>query len=121
MNTGPKTEIEIDPPLPPEIAPYITIYDLIETACMLEPHLSAIGWHVGITGSCLIEGRSTKDGDLIVYPAKTSRIDFFALHALFPTLGFTGPTWRTPDHPGDDKQIWAYVYNNQRYDIFILR
>ncbi len=45
-----------------------SIQDLIMLAAKLEPSMIEIGCHVAIGGSCVFEGSSSKDMDVMIYP-----------------------------------------------------
>lgn len=94
---------------------------------MIRPHLRMAGWELGITGSVLFEGSSTKDGDIIVYPTDESSFDLGLLYAALETLGlnqeFSYPelikVWRV-SKSNDIKHVEVWSYKGKRLDLFIL-
>ncbi len=76
---------------------------------------------IGLTGSCLTRGGSKKDCDIILYPKRTSdRISESDVLTILGDYGFDILEHRTPDHPGDDKQVWAYRGPIGRIDFFLM-
>ena len=76
---------------------------------------------IGLTGSCLIRGSSKKDVDIILYPKKTGdKIRELDVLAILGDYGFDILEHRTPDHPGDIKQVWTYRGPIGRIDFFLM-
>jgi hypothetical protein len=96
----------------------------------LEPELAKRGWHCGLVGSVVINGRSDKDLDVIVYQHKQTtpcRIDTMreALHVCglrqFMTREEVVSTWRRQG-TADDKwvEIWTTEDRQRRIDLFVI-
>jgi predicted nucleotidyltransferase len=83
-----------------------------------------IGWHIGLTGSVLYKGHSSKDLDLIFYPRKTQQKDRQKLCALLELLGWKREKDLTSlSHERLDLkhvELWETAEGN-RVDIFILQ
>ena len=107
-------------------SPEWSLTDGIDLARRLTRTLRPIGYHVGMTGSVLLRGRSANDLDLVIYPASTARMD---RRALFKTLSTTGrmlydrettrAAWRKQDAE-DEKDVEVWEFDGKKVDLFYL-
>lgn len=81
-------------------------------------------WHLGITGSVLYKGQSTKDLDLICYPNNTERSKSTEdLLNTLKTLSLVFHEDRTAEHQhqyNDCKIVYKCSYGFKRIDLFLL-
>lgn len=96
----------------------------------LRPHLANAGWGLGLTGSVLFDGASSKDLDLIVYPI-TQEED--CVPNLVPAWGAmkafgmkqiklaseVKKSWKARGS-NDTKHVEIWNWNGKRVDIFFL-
>jgi hypothetical protein len=90
----------------------------------LEPVMSELGAHVGLTGSILYKGQSEKDLDLIIYPHNKSEIDWNIGVLKMELIKF----FKMPlnDCGGfsqirDSKEVsWLKMKDGRRIDFFFL-
>lgn len=90
--------------------------------------LARTGWHVGLAGSVLVQGHSTKDLDLLVFPHDSRVRNFRLLAVTLRALGWTRTHthqrmqkhWRTKGS-GDRKrvEVWKHT-SGRRVDVVIL-
>ncbi len=84
-------------------------------------------YHVGLTGSVLIKGSSTKDLDVIVYPASTAEQDKAFVVEKFLEAGLVKihdvevvhARWRRLKSQ-DTKHVEVWAYQGKRVDVFFL-
>lgn len=96
--------------------------ELIQTT---EPIVAREGYHLGLTGSVLFEGESTKDLDLILYVHNTHKNRWAPKDRILYICGLLG--WKFVkqcDHRDydDDKEVFQVTdQNNNRIDILQLQ
>lgn len=97
----------------------MTLNDAVVFCRDIEPTLKELGYHCGITGSCLYAGESAKDMDIIIYPhdVKIKK----PAHLILDALGKHG-VQKSYDEPAstDDKEVWVGKSGIGRVDFFFL-
>ena len=68
--------------------PEWTLAEGRKLAKMLERELVPLGWHVGLTGSVLMNGSSFKDIDLLVYPHSSIDVGRVRVFKRLKSLGW---------------------------------
>jgi hypothetical protein len=105
------------------------LQDAVELIEELRPELESVGWTLGLTGSVLFRGESTKDLDLIVYPLNASIEnnkelvrDVLIRHRfrLFLTKAELAEKWKTQAGSTDTKHVEVYTGRYRRLDLFFL-
>lgn len=86
----------------------------------IEPHLANIGYHCGLTGSCLFKGQSDKDSDIIIYAQKLAEQK--PLTQIYEALGLGGITvvYEIPPESRTDKNVVRAKHGDNRIDLFFL-
>lgn len=96
-----------------------------EALCLLPQIESGIvhtGYHVGMLGSVLHKGFSTKDLDIVIYPHhKGDGENFMGLVEALIKLGFSLFELQEHKKYADTKTVYKATYKNKRIDIFLLR
>lgn len=101
----------------------------------LEKSCAEIGWHVGLHGSVLMRGRSSKDLDLIFYPhtmirRRQIRYPLEMLHEVLEEQGleliFTHQELleyhkNNGENRTDEKWIEVWKLGERRVDVFVMR
>lgn len=95
----------------------------------LESYLAPNGYHVGMTGSVLLEGESSKDLDVLLYPHNTlNQLPPSTLHRVLRTASLVLLCDRQMVHKAwaaagsyDAKIVEVWTYKNKRIDIFYLK
>jgi len=95
---------------------------------MLEPKLTQVGFHVALMGSVLIEGHSTNDLDLILFPHSSNRVDVesarleLTIAGLRPVISRArvAAAWER-EGSSDAKHVEVWAYNDKRVDLFFMR
>ncbi len=102
-----------------DMTPTHTLESAVELCREIEPHLAKIGYHCGLTGSCLYKGSSFKDVDVILYPhqVKEKRPKEDVLQVL-SGLGFV-PRYQT-QRSCVDKDVLLLGREDRRVDCFFL-
>lgn len=100
----------------------------IEVCRLIQAAVQPLGFHVGLAGSVLTKGASSKDLDVIVYPHnRTSRPPVAAIHEALNGIGVV-LTWdrefinkiRVEKGSTDTKHVEAFLYQGKRIDVFFL-
>lgn len=105
-----------------------TLQELIEFLTMMRPFLRRAGFEIGLTGSVLFEGKSTHDGDVVIYPTDGSSFELSSFYAVLEQLGLNLEfshaellrIWRS-EKSNDVKHVEVWSYKGKRLDMFILR
>lgn len=97
----------------------MTLTDAVEFCREIEPTLARIGYHCGLTGSCLYKGESSKDMDIIIYPHNVNATK--PESEIMDALGVNGVT-KAFNEPAStaDKLVWVGRTKNTRVDFFFL-
>lgn len=95
----------------------------------LEPQLAAVGYHVGLMGSVLLRGESSKDLDIIIYPHNKMVQDIPRVHAVLVSLELKQQadivnvlkTWKFRAGVTDSKhvEVWK-TPGKKRIDVFFF-
>jgi hypothetical protein len=106
-----------------------TFVQSLEFVRKLETVLDPLGFHTGLTGSVLQEGKSSNDLDIIVYPHNSGRVNFDPIHQALKDMGLQ----LLADHTQvarvwirkgsfDTKCVEAWkTEKGQKVDLFYLR
>lgn len=105
-----------------------TLSDALALARELWSPLMDRGWHVGITGSVMYRGSSSKDLDLIAYPRCTTTSKRARLTAYLRSIGWrlrspasvTREVWR--ERGGTDEkhvEVWQ-TPDGRRVDVMVM-
>ena len=103
-----------------------TVTDAINICKEIEPKLRNIGYHCGLTGSCLYGNGSAKDIDIIIYPHQKSKqisvikiiAEIGATTKMYQSQGEMIAKKITPSCT--DKLIIVSDYKGTRVDFFFL-
>lgn len=105
----------------------ITLEKAIEVCREIEELLKPIGYHCGLTGSCLYAGKSEKDVDIIIYPHLVSKQlslkeilnSLKKFHTnMYPSQSKNLPPQIAPSTM--DKLVVVGDYDGIRIDLFFL-
>lgn len=105
-----------------------TLEQGVEACRVIQAAVQPLGFHVGLAGSVLTKGSSTKDLDVIVYPHnRTERPPVEEVHDALREIGVK-LTWdrkfideiRVKKGSTDTKHVEAFLYQGKRIDVFFL-
>lgn len=104
--------------------PRIPIEKVVEICTQFEQILRPIGFHVGLTGSCLYGGGEGKDMDCIIYPHIKEDGSFSKMQpeAVLKTLGMSDIR-NTYDSEYEFSEDYIYIAKHpegMRIDFFFL-
>ena len=98
-----------------------------ELIAILEPGASRAGYYLGIIGSVITRGESSKDLDLVAYPGTTSRQDRDAFRDELKKIGaqrmadvdWVRAQWAKKGST-DQKHVEWWAWRGKRIDLFFL-
>ena len=97
------------------------INEAVEICTYLEPILAKVGYHCGLTGSCLYKGGSDKDIDVILYPHKPSvTLKYRDLRKVLLDAQIEFPYF-LHDTRDYDRVVWRAKCDETRVDFFIFK
>lgn len=106
-----------------------TFVQSLEFVRKLEAVLEPLGFHTGLTGSVLQEGRSSNDLDIIVFPHNSGRVNYDPIHQALQDMGLklladriqVARVWIRKGS-FDTKHVEAWTTEiGQKVDLFYLR
>lgn len=102
--------------------PVWKLEDGITLCRSIEKVLWPIGYHCGLTGSCLQKGESLKDLDVIIYPRKSTNLKSAdeILNAI-KEVGIECETLLYHEKYGDGKIVYKCFLENKAIDVFLLK
>jgi hypothetical protein len=97
-----------------------TLKEALVWVAILQEHVRPCGYHIGLHGSVLHKGKSSKDLDLIVYPHNSGAIPTGLIAGAIERAGLTYRRERALYQ--DEKEIRIYtIADGRRIDIFFLQ
>jgi len=105
-----------------------TLEEALKLVRLLEPRLAQARFHVALMGSVLLQGESTNDLDLILFPHSTSYVNLDLVRTelthggLLPVFsrGKVAAMWERRGST-DTKHVEVWTYKGKRVDLFFLR
>lgn len=104
-----------------------TLEEAVAFAQHLQPYVVAVGYHVGILGSVVTKGASSKDLDVLLYPHSTAKQDLVALYGALVEAGMKRVVnfanvmkVRKTVASYDTKHVEVWEHQGRRVDVFFL-
>lgn len=104
-----------------------TLDEALDFVRHLEEWVSKVGFHVGLMGSVLTKGQSTKDLDVIIYPRDKNSHDMNSLGRMLRMAGcvmiatpeVVARRWRQLGS-ADSKKCIVVHHHGRRVDVFLM-
>lgn len=104
-----------------------TLEEGLEVVKWFAPALAQVGFGIGLTGSVLTKGASSKDLDIIVHPLSTDKASIAEAKIALVLGGAeckygrntVTDAWRKKGST-DNKHVEIWTYQGRRIDVFFL-